>query len=131
MARLLSLLGLCFAILLVSGCKGKSGPAQVDVKGQVNLDGKPMPEGEVFFFVPGEAPGALEVKSGSFSGKAKEGLNKVEVRTYKMGPPLSTDPEKKPTKINILPSRYNDKSTLTADVKPGGANEFKFDVTSK
>ena len=32
---------------------------------------------------------------------------------------------------NYVPAKYNTESKLTADVKTGGPNEFKFDLTSK
>ena len=103
----------------------------IAVKGTVNLDGKPMPTGQVQFSVPGEPVQQFPVSNGSFSGQANEGTNKVEFAMFKDGPPLTTDLEKKPTKVNALPSKYQFESKVTADVKAGGANEFKFEITSK
>lgn len=135
MKRASSFVGICIglSILLASGCgpKKPTGPADVPVKGQVILDGKPLAEGQIAFFVQGSAPGSFPVSNGAFSGTAKEGTNRVEVRAFKDGPPLNTDPNKTPTKVNILPAKYNTESKLTADVKAGSANEFKFDVTSR
>ncbi|WP_157369660.1 hypothetical protein [Zavarzinella formosa] len=121
------------AIFWTTGCgdTGKKKAASVPVKGTVTLDGKPLPEGEMSFGLTGEAPVILTVKDGAFSGNAYVGNNHVEIRAYKDGPPLSTDPEKKPSKVNYLPDRYGYKSTLTAEVASGGANDFKFEVTSR
>jgi len=112
-----------------SGC-GKGKPAPVPVKGTVQLNGKPLPKGEIIFSVPGEPVCTFQISDGSFSGDAHPGKNRVEVASYKDGPPLSTDPSGPPTKVNTLPPRYNIKTTLDADVTEGGANDFKFTLTS-
>jgi hypothetical protein len=130
MFRFFSLLGLCVAVVLVSGCNKTPKDQSVPVQGQVNLDGKPMSDGDVYFSLQGMPPSVMAVTNGTYSGQARVGQNRVEVRAYKVGPPISTDPDKKPTKLNYLPPKWNAKSELTADVKAGAANEFKFDVTS-
>jgi hypothetical protein len=132
MHRLISLLGLVVAVLLAAGCDNKpKGPIDVPVTGQVKLDEKPMADGDIVFTVQGYPPSVMTVKDGAFSGTAKEGKNKVAVHAYKVGPPLSTDPDKKPTKTNYVAGKYNDQSTLSAEVKAGTGNDFKFDVHSK
>ena len=123
-------LGSAFAAAL--GCGGTTGKAKaIPVKGVVTLDGKPLAGGEVSFVLTGQAPTIIPVKDGAFAGEAFAGSNKVEVRSYKSGPPLSTDPDKAPTKMNFIPDRFNATTTLTAEVAAGGANDFKFAVTSK
>jgi hypothetical protein len=125
---------MCLAtvIVLAVGCgDGKKKLTTVEVKGSVTLDGKPMHDGEIYFILAGQAPTQFEVKDGAFSGKANAGKNKVEIRSYKVGPPLTTDPENKPTKTNFIPDRFNATTTLEEEVKVGGSNDFKFDVVSK
>ncbi|OWK46665.1 hypothetical protein FRUB_00364 [Fimbriiglobus ruber] len=100
-------------------------------KGTVSLDGKPMPDGEISFETTGFPPVALPVKDGAFSGEVKEGKNKVAIRVYKEGKPLSTDPNGPPIKQNILPERYAGQTTLTADLPPVGSTNLSFNVTSK
>jgi hypothetical protein len=102
-----------------------------DVSGSVTLDEKPMPEGEISFSLPKEGPNVMEIKAGAFSGTALVGKNKVEIRAFKPGPALSTDPGGAPTKVNYIPAKYNHKSTLEADVPATGASDLKFAVTSK
>lgn len=134
MFRSLLILNLAgFALVAASGCEEKTrkAAAGVAVKGTVNLDGKPMAAGEITFSVPGEPGQPCPIAAGSFSGKGYEGVNKVEFALFKDGPPLSTDPNKTPTKVNALPTKYHFESKITAEVKLGGANEFKFDITSK
>jgi len=100
------------------------------VKGTVNIDGKPMASGDVIFNIAGELPKGFTVTNGKFSGEAYEGKNRVDVISNKDGPPLSTDPNT-PTKINVVSPKYaGERSILNAEVKTGGANDFKFDVTT-
>ena len=123
---------LCLALIFVwiTGCgsdNSKKGPPKTQVKGTVLLDGKPMSEGEILFGVTGEPGISIPISNGSFSGEAVEGKNRVEISSFKDGP-ATTSP---PPKINTIPRRYNYDSTLKADVTPGAANEFKFEIKSK
>ena len=95
------------------------------------VDGKPMADGEIYFVLSGQAPTTFPVKDGAFSGTGNVGKNAVEIRAYKIGTALLGDPNKSPTKVNIIPARFSDLSKLTADVTEGGANDFKFEINSK
>lgn len=133
MVRTLLHLGLVIVLGTALGCGSdatKLGKLTA-VKGTVNLDKKPMPEGEIMFVLSGQAPKIIPVKDGVYAGEAYIGSNKVEIRAFKVGPALTTDPTNTPTKINIIPDRYNSKTTYTAEVAATGANEFKFDVVAK
>lgn len=132
MCRRISQLASMLAIAFFLGCGDSTPKVKVTaVKGTVTLDGKPMPDGELIFALAGQAPVVMDVKSGVYSGNAPVGNHKVEVRVFKVGPPMSTDPTKAPTKVNSLPDRFNNTSTLKAEVTASGPNEFKFDVTSR
>ncbi|MCC6420343.1 MAG: hypothetical protein IT429_19075 [Gemmataceae bacterium] len=120
------------ALVLACGCaRGPAiePPPSHDVKGRVTVDGKPLADGEITFEIVGQVPSILEVKGGAFAGQACEGKNTVQIRAYRAGPPLDTDPGGPPTKVNYLPARYSDESTLTAEVKPA-ANDFSFAIKS-
>lgn len=134
MPRLVLTACITLALVWAIGC-GDSSPRKnastVPVKGTVKLDGKPMPDGEITFVAPNEPVNQMPVKDGAFSGQAVPGKNTVQFAVYKDGPPLSTDPEKKPTQVNTLPPQYTHQSTIEADVKAEGANEFTFDVKSR
>lgn len=126
----------CFGLLvgLVGvGCGGGAakGPELTQVKGKVELDGKAMDDGEVMFLLPGQVPDTFQVKGGSFTGKAKVGKAKVEIRAYRPGKPNPMYKDKEPSPENYLPAKYNTESTLAADVSAGGANDFKFEVKSR
>ncbi|WP_040891671.1 hypothetical protein [Zavarzinella formosa] len=126
------LMALFITIVSTTGCdSGKKKAVAVPVKGSVMIDGKPLAEGEISFLVSNEAPTTFPIKDGAYSGNANVGKNKVEVRAFKDGPPLSTDPEKKPTKLNYLPERFGISSQLTAEVTAGGTNDFKFEVSAR
>lgn len=126
-------------VLFVSalGCGGGGGAkkpgATVDVKGTVMLDGKHLPEGKITFLFPGEPPAEMDVKGGAYAGKAAPGKNRVEVRAFKAAPksPTALSTDDPSPKVNYLPDRYNAASTLEADVKADGANDFTFKVTSR
>ena len=112
------------------GCGSSSDkPKLTAVKGLITLDGKPMPEGEIYFVLSGQAPTTLTVKDGAYSGMANVGSNAVEIRSYKVGPVLIAN--QPATKVNVIPARYSDSSKLKAEVADGGTNDFKFEITSK
>lgn len=117
---------------LVVGCN--SGPAMTDVRGTVELDGKKMSSGKIAFIQQGVPQDLLEVKDGTFEGKAKVGTAKVEVYSYRQGkiPDMYKDTKDKSQFVeNVVASTYNSESKLTADIKSGGLNDFKFSAKSK
>ena len=124
------------ALVLLDGCT-PTAPKTVKVSGTVDLDDKPLPEGEVKL-VPtnGTVPDIFLVKDGKFQGQAKPGKVKVLVLVYKEAPPPPKDgtqpaPNAPPAKQNILPAPYNTETTLTAEVTDGGLKPSEFKVESK
>ncbi|MDW8080217.1 MAG: hypothetical protein RMJ16_15160 [Thermoguttaceae bacterium] len=127
---------------LVAGCGGTGGrPAEktYPVTGTVALDGKPMADGEIIF--KDTATGAVHIipiKDGKFQGQASAGAKRVEIYAYKMEiDPVAKEmygAEAQPTKVNIIPAKYNTESTLKATVEAAtdpGKNNFSFEITSK
>lgn len=130
MMRILSLFSF-LVIGLTLGCGGSNSRTTLEetpVKGSVMVKGKALAEGEIYFIVSGYAPNVIPIANGEYAGKAKVGNNRIEIRSWKEGPPLSTDTTKQPTKVNTIPSAYNDSSKLTAEVQSKGDNDFKFSV---
>lgn len=128
-------LAICTVLALAwnPGC----GPVQqrtapvANVKGTVHIDRKPISTGEIHFGMTGVPPRVLEIKDGVFSGEAPIGKNQVEVFIYALGRP-SAKYGGASAKINTTPERYwGANTTLSASVNASGANEFKFDITSK
>ena len=110
------------------GSKERKKLEEVAVKGAVTLKDKPLADGEIYFIVSGYAPNIIPVRNGEYTGTAKVGSNRVEIRSWKDGPPLSTDPTNKPTKVNTIPQEFNDASKLTAEVASKAENTFKFKI---
>jgi hypothetical protein len=134
MYRLCLAITFALALVLTFGCSGRPGPAPTaDVKGTINMDGKPLPTGELHFSVHGSPPSVLKVKDGTFAGQAPIGQNKVELfifvdapinPKYKEGVATAT--------INTAPGKYWGPNTaLDAAVSATTANDYKFNVSSK
>ena len=110
------------------GSKERKKLEEVAVKGSVTFKNKPVADGEIYFIVSGYAPNIIAIQNGEYAGTAKVGANRVEIRSWKDGPPLSTDPTNKPTKINTVPQQFNDGSKLTAEVASKAENTFSFKI---
>jgi hypothetical protein len=115
---------------LLSGC-GEAGPKRVHVSGSVQMDGKPLSQGEIYFMEPaaGKPPDVLHVTDGKFEGMVQLGKKRVEVHspkqietkpgTVQMGPPLV---------VNLVHDNFNTNSKLTAEVTESGLNPSNFEV---
>lgn len=124
-----------FSMLMIGailGCgensKERKKLEEVAVKGEITIKDKPLADGEIYFVVSGYAPNIIPVRNGEYKGTAKVGSNRVEIRSWKDGPPLSTDPTNKPTKVNTIAQEFNDGSKLIAEVAPKAENNFKFKI---
>ena len=117
------------ANFFVAGC-GDGKPKPAEATGTITLDGKPLPDGKVYF-VPtaGAAPVIADVADGAFKLEALPGSYKVEVRQFKPVKNWQGEPHDK--EANALPARYNTTTTLTAEVKADGPNEFSFPLKSR
>lgn len=123
------------ALSAIGGCGSSGSQARpVAISGTVNLDGKPMPQGDITLIgVEGGPPATLEVKNGTFSGEATPGKKRVEIRANKPGKAtkmgdviIEGSPE------NYLPERFNTESTMKAEVGPDGTlTPNKFAVESR
>ncbi|MCE9630179.1 MAG: hypothetical protein K8S94_05600 [Planctomycetia bacterium] len=105
--------------------------------GTISLDGRPLPDGEVYFRIP--ATGVIEVlpvKDGSFEGLAAAGRHRIEIYRFEQPRPTEAelagmDPMQRAhatAKRNVIADKYNIASTLEADVQPGQANHFAFEL---
>ncbi len=129
--------------LLCLGC-GKDYGGRLPISGTITLDGKPMPTGYVIF----EPKSGQKMQSG---GMIKDGRFEVPVQngaapgTYSVAifsgvtaPVNNFDPgtpEYEQAAMRApgeqVPSKYNINSILTAEVKAGESNDFKFDLSTK
>jgi hypothetical protein len=110
------------------------------VSGKVTLDGKPLERGTISFLPATQSPtpGMVSIVGGSYSMPKAYGLvpgsYKVSISSSD-----STGPAEKfgdvpgktpPPPKELIPTRYNSDTTLTAEVKQGASNSFDFDLTS-
>lgn len=119
------------AILVAGGCRRDAGPVKEVVSGTVTLDGKPLSKGDVIFSpeaanLPADAG---KLQDGRYSFRAVAGRHRVVIRAVS-DKPMVTSPVDPPVFESIVPARYNDATTLTADVTPAGPNQFDFKLTS-
>ncbi|MCI0639406.1 MAG: hypothetical protein L0Y70_10045 [Gemmataceae bacterium] len=126
------------AIVLVAGCGGSStGPGgRLAISGTVTYKGSPIQSGSIEFVPhPGvKTSGGDMITNGRFRIPADKGLEPgvYTVKISALDTPRATDepgglPGKDPVK-DTIPAKYNEKSILTKEVKPGETNfEFKLD----
>ena len=131
MGRALWLLSLLGTALLFPGC-GSSGPRTYPVSGSVLFDGKPLPEGDIILHAAQEDVGAdaSKIKDGKYSFRAKAGKKKVVILAAREVPG-KRDPVMGPLLENYIPTRYNDQTILTAEVRESGENRFDFQLEKK
>lgn len=126
--------GLICGMIALAGCSsGPKPPPETIVAGTVQVDGKPLDDGDITFVLEGQPPKVLPVKDGKFEGKATVGENSVQIRGYKKGEPIMMDgkPFGDPVKVNYVAEQYNDKSELKSKIASGGQKDLKFEVASK
>lgn len=112
----------CVLATLACGCGGgEPGPPRRVVTGKATFDGQPIAEGEVRF-VPVEgsdnpASGAA-IRAGSYTanglGGVPIGSYRVEIRAYQADPQADDG-----GKLQVIPDKYNKKSTLSLSVTEG------------
>ena len=142
---------MCWVVALVVlciGCGGSRNPqGRMPFSGTVTLDGQPLEGGYLVlepragqktqsggmihggkFEVPenkGAAPGLYAVAI--YSGDSAKPPGNVAPGT----PEYEVAMKKVKTRGEQVPTKYNTKTTLTAEVKLDGENEFAFDLTTK
>ena len=120
---------LAAVMIALAGCGG-SGPKTYDVSGTVTFDGQNVPTGEIMFIPDDKSVGPVEGKitDGKYTAKVREGKNRVEIRASRAVPgkkgPMGNEDFLEP----YIPKKYNEKSTLTADVGDGKTtHDFKLE----
>ena len=118
------------AVMLgVPFCAGCGGEQLADVTGTIKMDGKPLPEGEIIFEAADgtKAPVAAPIRDGAYAAQVPPGAKKVKVlatRPPKRRDPILGDTAREP----MVGPEYNDRTTLTADIKPGKNADVNFEV---
>ena len=124
--------------LLVAGCgrTGRQEPPRYPVSGTVTLDGKPLPQGTVYFRTV--SLGLIErvpIKDGTFAGRVAAGERRIEFSVVKdvkyTGPTMPGVPSPETVLAETLPSAFNSERSFTATVTPAGPNVFIFELMLK
>jgi len=122
-------------LIVLVGCSGRG--KLMEVEGTVTLNGKPLAEGDIAFMPEDKKFGGEggKIKDGRFKFKVRAGKNKVEIRATQEVPgkkaPSAAGPDAPPEAVreSIIPTKYNDQTTLEADVGPE-KKSFTFDLKS-
>lgn len=120
----------CLAWCL-AGCGRPNGPATYAVSGTVTLDGKPLSKGNVILYPEAQNMPAVmgKLADGRYSFRAVAGRHRVAIQAVG-DKPREVGKGLPPVFESIVPTRYNESTTLSADVSPEGSNRFDFDLTS-
>ena len=104
---------------------------QPKVSGTVTFDGQPVSEGAIIFRPtnPDSRPEGGPIRTGKFSVRIRPGSYKVEIVASRPIPDSDTGMGLRHE--GYIPSKYNSQTTLSAEVKAAGPNEFVFDLKSE
>jgi hypothetical protein len=116
--------------LAAQGC-GDAEAKTYPVSGTVSLDGRPLEEGDIYFYPldPNISADAGKIKAGQFEFRTKAGKKRVEIRASRVVPGKQT-PMGGPVRAEFLPPRYNTQTTLMAEVLAKDENRFEFPLAS-
>ena len=118
-----------------TGC-GDAGPERGTVKGTITIDGKPAANGSIAFTpVSGMAPTAGgKIVEGKYSVEVPLGTAKVAIRVANVvgERKLYDHPDSpvQPVLEEVLPAKFNERTELTIDVRPG-TTSGDFDLQTK
>src|SRR5262245_9244900 len=118
---------IAFTVLVpLAGCA--DGPPYGDLYGHVTLDGRPLPERVVRLVeVDGKTATATAlIADGKFHERVPVGQHRVEISAAKLPRGVASSKEMKRGTVDenvpleeLIPPRYNVRSTLTAEVRKG------------
>jgi hypothetical protein len=139
-----SLLSTLFVVVIglsAPGCSESSDELPREaVSGTVTLDGEPLASGTIQFSPAGAGAGVgggSKIEDGQFSIPRATGLvpGDYQVSINSAGKRDETKPAVAGRRAafakELIPAKYNAKSTLTAKVEKGGSYDLKFELQSK
>jgi hypothetical protein len=131
---------LLFLALAAAGCGGGDGIPREPVSGKVTLDGTPLETGLITFTPddPSKPAVGTAIKNGRYSiGRAEgpaPGPHRVGISSTKPTGKKLKSVDFPGTFVDEMresvPAQYNVDSRLTAEVKPGGGNQFDFPLST-
>ncbi|OWK39734.1 hypothetical protein FRUB_05624 [Fimbriiglobus ruber] len=121
----------CVALLV--GC-GSSEPKRYRVTGSVKYKGEPIKLGAISFRADNGATGGGQITNGQYDIPGAAGLTPGKYRVAITYPDPKTPAPRgdEPPGVailakEILPDKYNNQTTLTAEIKPESTNVINFD----
>ena len=121
--------------LTLLGCGAASdGPPLHAVSGTVTFAGEPIAEGEIrFIAADGKRIDAGKIETGLYRAQTSSGKKRVEVYAVRKDPnkliPSAVEPGKhEPATEMYIPTKFNEKSELTADIADGGKKGLDFSL---
>jgi hypothetical protein len=132
--RLISSLFLVLAIAL-AGCRS-SEETGVAISGRVELDGKPLPQGTIYFSPEFHARGRgahSEISNGHYSIPAEEGPfpGKLVVQVTSTVQGTQPGPDGKPLVADLIPDKFNRDSKLMVDIPNRKSCSFNFTLSKQ
>ncbi len=126
---------------IVAGCATGDGLDRRAVSGTVTLDGRPIVQGVLMFEPTSDAVGTsvgASIRDGRFTIPRREGpvpgpyLARIYASSGVLAPlsGKATSPLVPRPMIELIPERYNRRSTLGVVVPPRGPSSFRFRLTS-
>ncbi len=113
-------------LLSLGGCGASDRPELGDVNGIVTLDGKPLAKAEIIFQHEKKRFSRAETdENGRYTLTYTRGETGAAVGKHRV-----VITAKNAAKIQIVPLKYNARTTLTAEVAPG-QNTFDFALTTE
>lgn len=124
-------------LFLFAGLAGCGGGSEGSVQGTVSFDGQPVANGAVTF-VKSEGGMVREgavIQSGRFQARMPPGKYKIEVNAKKVvgkrkQKGFGGEVEEVEVTAELFPERFNTKTELSEDIKPG-TNTVNLDLKSK
>ena len=148
MRRYFARFAVCFGLILsgsLAGCGSGDELPREAISGTVSLDGQPLATGVIQFRPASQAepvPAGAHIKDGAFNIPRAEGLTpgnyRVIINAAGDARTLTAAESSGEKAIKrgglapeLIPSQYNNNSTLTAKVEAGKPNTFEFTLSSK
>jgi hypothetical protein len=133
--RAFATLWLLLYVLLIGGC-AKNEPAGHPVSGTVTFQGKPLDQGSIEFSPTGDQ-GTMsggDIKDGNYSIPAASGLKpgpyavRISSSDRSVTATEEAPGEPPPPARQRIPAKFNEQTTLTAEVTETGDNKFDFNI---
>src|SRR5262245_49366660 len=123
------LISACAIVFVFSGCS--SGLRKHTVTGVVEIDGDPVPEGQLTFEPDDKKlpPEGAKITNGKYSVAIADGSYKVKIIATKKVPLAKGEAAGTPGEteklVSIIPDHYNAQNPIKAEVKGASTVDFK------